>query len=160
MYSPQRDAVSKAQPVWDDAWLRELTIEEALVEAQLDGADMGELLGVTEDETWPPEELVASMEAQSRATSPSRSAAVVKWLGSAFEGMVLTKHVVRMVMGERQTVETKFMESVRDGLIEVFPWAHNVTICDDYVWPEVGQQHESIVLLSEWVRQLVGACFL
>ena len=118
---PQRGDKSEAQPVWDDAWLRELTIGEALVEAQLDGADMGELMGVPEGETWPSDELIASMEAQSRATSGARNAAVVKWLGPAFEGMVLMKHVMFLVMGKRQTVESTTMEAVCDGLIEVFP---------------------------------------
>ena len=73
---------AKRSRSWDDAWLRELTIGEALVEAQLDGADMGELMGVPEGETWPSDELIASMEAQSRATSGARNAAVVKWLGT------------------------------------------------------------------------------
>jgi len=35
--SPQRGETGETHPVWDDAWLRELTIGEALVEAQLDG---------------------------------------------------------------------------------------------------------------------------
>ena len=59
--SPQRGDASEAQPVWDDAWLRERTIGEALMEAQLDGADMGELMGVPEGETWPSGELLTSM---------------------------------------------------------------------------------------------------
>ena len=158
--SPQRGDTSEAQPVWDDAWLRELTVGEALVEAQLDGADMGELMGVPEGETWPSDELIASMEAQSRATSGARNAAVVKWLGPAFEGMVLMKHVMLLVMGKRQTVESTTMEAVRDGLIEVFPWAHNATVGDDYVWPEVGQQQKStskreVALRIVWIESVL-----
>ena len=163
--SPQRGDASEVQPAWDDAWLRELTIVEALVEAQLDGADMGELLGVPEGETWPSDELLASMEAHSRATSALRNAAVVKWPGSAFEGMVLTKHVMLLVMGERQTVESKSMEAVRDGLIEVFPWAHNATVGDDYAWPEIGQQKEltskrEVALRTVWIERLNRFCVL
>ena len=75
--SPQRGEVGATHPVWDDTWLREVTIDEALVEAQLDGADMGELLEVPEGIPWPPDELLASMEAHSRGTSPLRNAAVV-----------------------------------------------------------------------------------
>ena len=56
---------------------------------------------------------------------------------------MLTKHLMFLVMGKRQTVESTTMEAVRDGLIEVFPWAHNATVGDDYVWPEVGQQQKS-----------------
>ena len=158
--SPQRGETSVTHPVWDDTWLRELTIEEALVEAQLDGADVGELLEVPDGITWPPDELLASMEAHSRGTSQSRNAAVVKWLGSAFEGMVLTKHVMFLVMGERQTVESTTMEAVRDGLIEVFPWAHNVTVGDDYAWPEIGQKQDltskhEVALRIIWIEAIL-----
>ena len=123
--------------------------------------DMGELMGVPEGETWPSGELLASMEAHSRATSAARNAAVVKWLGSAFEGMVLTRHVMSLVMGKRKTVESKTMEAVRDGLVEVFPWAHNVvTVGDDYVWPEIGQQQEltskrEVALRILWVGSVL-----
>ena len=158
--SPQRGEEGATHPVWDDTWLREVTIHEALVEAQLDGADMGELLEVPEGIPWPPDELLASMEAHSRGTSPSRNAAVVKWLGSAFEGMVLTKHVMFLVMGERQTVESTTMEAVRDGLIEVFPWAHNVTVGDDYAWPEIGQKQDltskhEVALRVIWIEAVL-----
>ena len=70
------------------------------------------------------------------------------------------KHVMFLVMGKRQTVESTTMEAVRDGLIEVFPWAHNATVGDDYVWPEVGQQQKStskreVALRIVWIESVL-----
>ena len=67
--SPPRDTTSGHQPVWDAAWLRELTIDEALLKSELDGADMRDLMDMHEDEVWPPTELIGQMGAQVRATS-------------------------------------------------------------------------------------------
>ena len=49
------------------------------------------------------------------------------------------------------------MEALRGGLIEVFPWAHNATVGDDYVWPEIGQQQEltskrEVALRIVWIE--------
>ena len=77
--SPPRDTTSGYQSVWDTAWLRELATDEALLKSELDGADMRDLMDVHEDEVGPPTELIGQMEAQVRATSTSRGAAIVKW---------------------------------------------------------------------------------
>ena len=120
--SPPCDTIGGSQPVWGSAWLRELTVDEALLKSELDGADLRDLMNVHEDEEWPSTALVEQIEAQVCATSAARKAANAKWQDKAFGSMVLTRHLARLVANTRQTVEHKYLEKMRDGLIEVFPW--------------------------------------
>ena len=72
MASPPRPSVPAARlavRVWESKWLRELTIDEATVHAELDGSEVRTLMKIGEEEVYPPAAFVNDIRICVTATS-------------------------------------------------------------------------------------------
>ena len=122
---------------WESTWLRELTVEEGTIHAELDGDEIRTLMKIAEDEAYPPAAFMDEAAKYCRASNGLRGAAIVKWTHRAFNTLVLTRAVTELLWPARQSIEMQQMELLRDAIMEVFPWAFNVVFEDDYEWPEL-----------------------
>ena len=75
---PSASAVRFAVRVWESKRLRELTVDEATVHAELDGSEVRTLMKIDEEEVYPPAAFVDEAIKQCRASSGLRKAAAVK----------------------------------------------------------------------------------
>ena len=135
---PSTPCARLAVRVWESKWLRELTVEEGTVHAELDGDEIRTFMKIGEDEVYPPAAFVDEAVKHCRASSGMRSAAIVKWSHKAFN----THHherVTELVWPARQSLDMQQVEQLRDAVLEVLPWVFNVVFEDDYEWPERGQ---------------------
>ena len=168
--SPPRPAAAAtaraAARVWETRWLRELDVSEALASADLDGCDLTELLELSDEEAFPPAAFVERAAKLCRANTAARRAAVARWNDGAFDALVMVKAVVSLMLPDRVTVDMGHMELMRDAVVKVFPWAFNVSLGDDYEWPELGQTQDAasascvvhrLVWLETILRLAVGA---
>ena len=126
--------------VLESKWLRELTVEEGTVHAELDGGgEIRTLMKIGEDGVYPPAAFMDEAAKHCRASSGLRSAAIVKWSHKTFRTLVMMRAVTDLVWPARQSIDMQQVGLLRDAVMEVFPWAFNVVFEDDYEWPERGQ---------------------
>ena len=138
-------------------WLRELTVEEGTVHAELDGGEIRTLMKVGDDEVYPPAAFMDEAVKHFLASSGLRNAAIVKWSHKAFGTLVMVRAVTELVWPARQSLDMQQVEHLRDVVLEVFPWAFNVVFEDDYEWPESGQTQTAaskrdVVVRVIWVE--------
>ena len=158
--SPPRPSTPPARlavRVWESKWLRELTVEEGTVHAELDGDEIRTLMKIDEDAVYPPAAFMDEAAKHCRASSGLRSAAIAKWSHKAFHTLVMVRAVTDLVWPARQSIDMQQVELLRDAVMEVFPWAFNVVFEDDYEWPERGQTQTAaskrdVVVRVVWVE--------
>ena len=106
--SPPRPSTPSARltvRAWESKWLRELTVEEGTIHAELDGDEIRMLMKIGEDEVYPPAAFMDEAVKYCRASSGLRGAAIVKWSHKAFSTLVLTRTVMELVWPARQSID-------------------------------------------------------
>ena len=136
---PSTPCARLAVRVWESKWLRELTVEEGTVRAELDGDEIRALMKVGEDEIYPPAAFLDEAATHCRASSGMRNAAIAKCPHEVFGTLVMVRSVSDLVWPARQSLDMQQVEQLRDAVLEVLPWVFNVVFEDDYEWPERGQ---------------------
>ena len=123
--SPPRPSTPAARlvvRVWESSkWLRELTVEEGTVHAELDGDEIRTLMKVGEEEVYPPAAFMDEAVTHCRASSGLRNAAIAKWPHKAFDTLVMVRSVTDLVWPARQSLDMQQVEQLRDAVLEVFP---------------------------------------
>ena len=90
--SPPRPSTPSARlavRVWESKWLRELTVEEGTMHAELDGDEIRTLMKIGDDKVYPPAAFMDEAVKHCRASSGMRSAAIVKWSHKTFHTLVM-----------------------------------------------------------------------